>query len=313
MTQQAARPFRRQEAGVVLGYHLAGKGNGFGFVHARVNAIVFGVVGPGGAQETVVAVVGYFIGFPVVANANGGGVDERSATDQYGQDKGVKTAMSDREYTMDLDALAKMVLHGDHIGAEQWTVEALAETVEPKAIIDGALIPGMDEVGRRFKGGEYHLPEVLIAARAMKASLKHVRPLLSEADGPSIGRVVIGTVQGDLHDIGKNLVSMMLEGAGFEVLDLGVDVSPEAFVEAAEDEDTRLVCLSTLLTTTMPKIAETVKALDAAELRSGLKVMVGGAPVDQVFTDQIKADGYATDAPAAVELAKSLLGVGETS
>ncbi|HJM53579.1 MAG TPA: corrinoid protein [Dehalococcoidia bacterium] len=214
---------------------------------------------------------------------------------------------------MDLDALAKMVLHGDHIGAEQWTVEALAETVEPKAIIDGALIPGMDEVGRRFKGGEYHLPEVLIAARAMKASLKHVRPLLSEADGPSIGRVVIGTVQGDLHDIGKNLVSMMLEGAGFEVLDLGVDVSPEAFVEAAEDEDTRLVCLSTLLTTTMPKIAETVKALDAAELRSGLKVMVGGAPVDQVFTDQIKADGYATDAPAAVELAKSLLGVGETS
>ncbi len=211
---------------------------------------------------------------------------------------------------MDLSALSKMVVNGDHIGADQWTVDALAGAIEPRTIIDEALIPGMDEVGRRFKAGEYHLPEVLIAARAMKSSLKYVRPLLSESDGPTAGRVVIGTVQGDLHDIGKNLVAMMLEGAGFEVIDLGVDVSPQAFVDAAEEGNAGLVCLSTLLTTTMPKILETVTAINSAELRSGLKVMVGGAPVSQAFAEEIKADGYAPDAAGAVELAKSMLGHG---
>ncbi len=209
---------------------------------------------------------------------------------------------------MELNDLSQMVITGDHRGTEQWTRDALDAGVDPGTIIDQGLVPGMDEVGRRFKSNEFHMPEVLIAARAMKASMVLVRPLVSATGAASKGRVVIGTVQGDLHDIGKNLVSMMLEGAGYEVHDLGVDVSPQAFVAAVEEHDANLVGLSALLTTTMPSIAGTIEALENAELRSGVKVMVGGAPVSQEYANQIGADAYAPDSATAVETAQGLLG-----
>jgi len=209
---------------------------------------------------------------------------------------------------MNFQELSDMVLTGDNKGAEQWTRDALDAGAAPKEIIDKGLVPGMDVVGTRFKSNEFHMPEVLIAARAMKASMSLVRPLISEADSDPTGRVVIGTVQGDLHDIGKNLVSMMLEGAGFEVHDLGVDVSPQAFVEAAESRKANVVCLSALLTTTMPMMRNIIQAVEEAELRADVKILIGGAPVSQAYADQITADGYAPDGASAVDIAKSLLG-----
>jgi len=208
---------------------------------------------------------------------------------------------------MDFHELSALVIQGAHKAAEQWTADALQAGADPRAIIDDGLVPGMNEVGRRFKCNEYHMPEVLIAARAMKASMKLVRPLVSGAGARARGRVVIGTVRGDLHDIGKNLVSMMLEGGGFEVHDLGVDVSPRAFVQAVLDHKPDLVGLSGLLTTAMPMMGETVRALHAAGTRDGVKIMVGGAPVSQAYARQIGADGYAPDGATAVELADSLL------
>jgi 5-methyltetrahydrofolate--homocysteine methyltransferase len=165
----------------------------------------------------------------------------------------------------------------------------------------------MDEVGRRFKAAEYFMPEVLISARAMTTSMNIVRPLIASSDTNTRGNIVIGTVHGDLHDIGKNLVRMMFEGAGYNVRDLGVDVTPEAFVKAVEDQPTDLVCLSALLTTTMENMGKIVQALDDAELRTNTKVMVGGAPVSTAFAEKIGADAYAPDAGAAVESAAKLI------
>jgi len=208
---------------------------------------------------------------------------------------------------MNFQELSDMVLTGDNKGAEQWTKDALDAGVAPKEIIDKGLVPGMNVVGQRFKSNEFHMPEVLIAARAMKASMGLARPLIAEADVEPVGRVVLGTVQGDLHDIGKNLVGMMLEGAGFEVHDLGVDVSPQAFVEAAEAQKANIVCLSALLTTTMPMMRNVIEAVEEAELRASVKVLIGGAPVSQAYADQITADGYAPDGASAVDIAKTLL------
>ena len=203
----------------------------------------------------------------------------------------------------------QMVITGDSKGADTWTREALDAGITPKEIIDQGLIPGMDEVGRRFKSAEYYMPEVLISARAMTTAMNIVRPLISASDTAFRGRVVIGTVHGDLHDIGKNLVRMMLEGAGYDVRDLGVDVTPEAFVQAIEEESTDIVCLSALLTTTMGVMGTIVKALEEAELRNSTKIMVGGAPVSDAFAKKIGADAYAPDAAAAVETAARLISV----
>lgn len=208
---------------------------------------------------------------------------------------------------MDFNHLSQMIIEGDHKGAEQWTRSALQSGVGPRDIIDRGLIPGMDEVGRRFKSNEYHMPEVLISARAMKISMGIVRPLISGEAASSRGRVVIGTVRGDLHDIGKNLVAMMLEGAGFEVHDLGVDVSPEKFIKAVEEKNADLVGISSLLTTSMPMMKNTIDALRQAELFTKVRIMIGGAPVNQKFADQIGAHGYAPDGATAVEVATRLM------
>ena len=208
---------------------------------------------------------------------------------------------------MNFEDIQEMVITGNAKGAESWTNEALEAGVSPKDIIDLGLIVGMDEVGRRFKAEEYYMPEVLISARAMTTSMDIVRPLISASDTTSRGSVVIGTVHGDLHDIGKNLVRMMLEGAGYEVRDLGVDVTPEAFVKAVEDQPTDIVCLSALLTTTMDMMGKIVAALEDAELRTTTKVMVGGAPLSDAFAQKIGADAYAPDAAAAVERAAELI------
>jgi 5-methyltetrahydrofolate--homocysteine methyltransferase len=166
----------------------------------------------------------------------------------------------------------------------------------------------MDEVGRDFKAGELFVPEVLIAARAMKAGMDILRPLLAESDVPSAGKYLIGTVQGDLHDIGKNLVRMMVEGAGFETIDLGVDIQPDAFVAAVREYQPQIVGMSALLTTTMVQMRTTIEALEEAGLRDSVKIMVGGAPVTAAFAEEIGADAYAPDAATAVDRARSLVG-----
>jgi 5-methyltetrahydrofolate--homocysteine methyltransferase len=208
---------------------------------------------------------------------------------------------------MNFEDIQEMVITGNAKGAESWTNEALEAGIAPKDIIDQGLIIGMDEVGRRFKAEEYYMPEVLISARAMTTSMNIVRPLIAASDTTSRGSIVIGTVHGDLHDIGKNLVRMMFEGAGFDVRDLGVDVTPEAFVKAVEEQPTDIVCLSALLTTTMDMMGKIVEALENAELRSEIKVMVGGAPLSDAFANKIGADAYAPDAAAAVETATQLI------
>jgi 5-methyltetrahydrofolate--homocysteine methyltransferase len=179
--------------------------------------------------------------------------------------------------------------------------------IAPEVILQQGLIPAMTEVGRLFEIGEYFVPEMLIAARAMQAGLAILKPRLVAANIAAAGKVVIGTVQGDLHDIGKNLVAMMMEGAGFEIVDLGTDVSPEKFVAAARDHNANLMALSALLTTTMPKMEATIKAVQEAGLRDQVKVMIGGAPVTQGYADKIGADGYAADASRAASLAKTLV------
>ena len=209
---------------------------------------------------------------------------------------------------MNFQELSEMVIVGDHIGAEAWTQKALDSGISAKTIIDDGLIPGMDEVGRRFRENEYYMPDVLISARAMKISMALVRPLLADSGEATRGAVVIGTVQGDLHDIGKNLVGMMLEGAGYDVHDLGVDVSPEDFLKCVEENEAGILCMSALLTTTMPMMETTIKAASEAELRNKVKILVGGAPVSDAFAVRIGADGYAPDAARAVDLANSIMG-----
>jgi len=205
----------------------------------------------------------------------------------------------------DLRALAEAVIKGDQTTAVDVTKAALGEGVPAKQVLDEGLIAGMDVVGARFKKNEIYIPEVLIAARAMKMAMEILEPELAKAGVQPIGRLLIGTVQGDLHDIGKNLVAMMLKGAGFEVIDLGVDVAPEKFVEEAKTRGVHLIGMSALLTTTMPGMEKTIKALQDAGV--GAKVMVGGAPVTQSFAEKVGAQGYAPDAASAVDTAKSLV------
>jgi 5-methyltetrahydrofolate--homocysteine methyltransferase len=185
--------------------------------------------------------------------------------------------------------------------------QALAAKQDPAAILNEAMIAAMAEVGHRFECGEYYVPEMLIAARAMKAGTELLKPHLQRIEIKSAGKVVIGTVKGDLHDIGKNLVGMMLEGAGFQIVDLGTDVSPEKYVDAVRTSGANIVGLSALLTTTMPNMKDVVDALEKAGLRGKVKVMVGGAPLNDEFARQIEADGYSQDASRAVTLAKSLI------
>ena len=185
--------------------------------------------------------------------------------------------------------------------------QALESGVDPAAILNQGMIAAMAEVGKRFEEGEFYVPEMLIAARAMQSGLALLKPHLQQTDIKSSGKVVIGTVKGDLHDIGKNLVAMMLEGAGFEIVDLGTDVAPERFVEAARQHGAQIVALSALLTTTMPSMKTTIEALSAAGLRAQVKVMIGGAPITQDYANQIGADGFSPDASRAVATAKSLI------
>lgn len=196
------------------------------------------------------------------------------------------------------------VLEGDAVTAKRVTEEALTAGVDPQKLVSDYMIPAMDEAGRRFECNDYFVPELLIAARAMKASLELIRPLLTARGDQPAGRVAIGTVKGDLHDIGKNLVAALLEGGGFEVVDLGVDVAPEKFVAAVKEKNINIVALSALLTTTMPSMKVTIDALKQAGLRNQVKVMIGGAPVTQKYADEIGADGYSDNAAAAVALAR---------
>ena len=206
---------------------------------------------------------------------------------------------------VDLKALAEAVIKGDQNAAVDMTKAALEDGMAPKSILDDGLIAGMDIIGDRFKKNEVYIPEVLIAARAMKMAMEVLEPELVKAGVKPVGKLVIGTVQGDLHDIGKNLVAMMLKGAGFEVIDLGVDVKPEKFAEQVKASGVQLVGMSALLTTTMPGMEKTIKILKESGLST--KVIIGGAPVTKDYADKIGADGYAADAASAVDMAKSLV------
>ena len=205
----------------------------------------------------------------------------------------------------DLKALADAVIKGDQSTAVEITKSALEEGTAAKNVLEEGLIAGMDVVGARFKNNEIYIPEVLIAARAMKMAMEILEPELVKAGVKPVGKFLIATVQGDLHDIGKNLVAMMLKGAGFEVIDLGVDVGPEKFVELVKAKGVQLVGMSALLTTTMPGMERTIKALKEAGVSA--KIMIGGAPVTQGYADKIGADGYAADAASAVDMAKNLV------
>jgi len=208
----------------------------------------------------------------------------------------------------DLTKLHDAILNGDAKTSVAVTKEALAENVDPMDLVTKYMVPAMDEVGRRFECEEYFVPELLLAARAMKGSLELIRPLLIARGDKPVATVVIGTVKGDLHDIGKNLVSAMLEGGGFEIIDLGSDVSPDKFVEAVKTTGANIVALSALLTVTMPSMKTTIEALKTAGLREQVKVMVGGAPVTNQYAQEIGADGYGESASSAVHLARKLAG-----
>ncbi|HUW20703.1 MAG TPA: corrinoid protein [Sedimentisphaerales bacterium] len=205
----------------------------------------------------------------------------------------------------DLKALADAVVRGDQKTAVELTKAALQKRVAVKSILDEGLIGGMDILAARWKRNEVYIPEVLIAARAMKTAMEVLEPELAKAGVQPIGKFMIGTVQGDLHDIGKNLVAMMMKGAGFQVTDIGIDVPAEKFVEQARASKAQLVGMSALLTTTMPAMEKTLKAMREAGVTA--RILVGGAPVTQAYADKIGADGYAPDAASAVDLAKSLL------
>lgn len=207
-----------------------------------------------------------------------------------------------------MEALAQAIINGKAPDAVSLTQAALAEGVSPEKVLNQGLVAGMNVVGVKFKNNEFYVPEVLIAARAMAKSMEILEPKLIETGVEPKGVVAIGTVKGDLHDIGKNLVAMMLKGAGFQIMDLGVDVKPEKFVEAVRN-GAGVVALSALLTTTMPAMKNTIEALKAENVRNQVKVMIGGAPVTQNYADEISADGYAADAASAVDTAKELLGV----
>ena len=199
------------------------------------------------------------------------------------------------------------VVDGQSALVQQKVTQALEAGENPAVILNDGMIAAMAEVGQRFEAGDFFVPEMLIAARAMQSGMALLKPHLALADVKSAGKVVIGTVKGDLHDIGKNLVAMMLEGAGFEIKDLGTDVTPEKFVSEAQASGAQIVAMSALLTTTMPNMKTTVEALKAAGFRNSVKVLIGGAPITDAYAQQIGADGYAADASRAVAVAKSLL------
>jgi 5-methyltetrahydrofolate--homocysteine methyltransferase len=207
-----------------------------------------------------------------------------------------------------LESIYQAVLDGDAGGAQAGVKAALGAGLTADAILKDGLIAAMGEVGRLFEENEYFVPEMLVSARAMQSGLSLLKPLLAESGAEPAGKIIMGTVKGDLHDIGKNLVSMMLEGAGFEVVDLGTDVAPDKFMKAVHEHQPQLIGMSALLTTTMPSMSGTIKALQEAGLRDKVKVMIGGAPVTDGYAKQIGADGYSPDASSAVRLAKSLLG-----
>jgi len=206
------------------------------------------------------------------------------------------------------EQLSTAILEGDVEKAPKWVARGLKEGLSAKEILDNGLVPGMNEVGLRFKSGDMFVPEVLMSADAMQASLTILRPALVASGAKLLGRIVLGTVKGDLHDIGKNLVGMMCEGAGFEVVDLGFNVDPERFIEAIKQHQPDMVGMSALLTTTMRAMALTIRAIEEAGLRNKVKIMVGGAPVDAAFAERIGADGYGSNAPAGVDLAKQFAG-----
>ena len=205
----------------------------------------------------------------------------------------------------DMEALKNAVIKGDQATAKDITTKAIEEGMDPESILNDGLIAGMNVIGAAFKKNEVYVPEVLIAARAMKTAMEILEPKLVEAGVEPIGKVVMGTVQGDLHDIGKNLVSMMLKGAGFNVIDLGTDVSPDKFLQAAKQHGAQIAGLSALLTTTMPMMEKTVTAFKDAGIDT--KVMIGGAPVTRDYADKIGAAGFAADAASAVDIAKKLV------
>lgn len=211
------------------------------------------------------------------------------------------------ESSLDLGELYESILTGDASRAIEITQAALAANVDPQVMVNEQMIPAMDEAGRRFENSEFFVPELLIAGRAMKGALNLLRPLLAQQGVEPVGRVVIGTVKGDLHDIGKGLVASMLEGGGFEVIDLGVDVPSERFVTEAIEHDADIVAVSALLTTTMTGMKDVVQALRESGVRDRCRIMIGGAPVTQQFANSIGADGYSANASAAVDLARSIV------
>ncbi len=204
----------------------------------------------------------------------------------------------------DLKQLYEAVVNGDAKASQSITQQALAEGIDPLKLVNEYMVPAMDEVGRKFESNEYFVPELLISARAMKAALDLIRPLLTARGDQPVGRVAIGTVKGDLHDIGKNLVASLLEGGGFEVIDLGVNVAPEKFIETVQHKNANIIAMSALLTTTMPAMKTTIEALKQAGVRAKVKVLIGGAPITQKYADEIGADGYSENAVGAVALAK---------
>ncbi len=203
--------------------------------------------------------------------------------------------------------VAESVIKGDFQTVRKLTQEMIDSNVDPIQIINEGLMAGMNVVGVRFKAGDMFVPEVMMSAKAMSSGIELVKPLIAESNMPSAGKVIIGTVKGDLHDIGKKLVIMMLESAGFQIIDLGVDISPETFVKAVKEHKPQIVGMSALLTTTMLYMKETIEVLEEEGLRDSVKVIIGGAPVTQSFADQIGADGYASDAAVATDLCKTLV------
>ena len=208
-----------------------------------------------------------------------------------------------------LDVLKEAIVKGNLAVAVETTQKAVAEGCDPQHVINDYMSKAMEEVGQRFEEGKAFVPELLMAARAMKGALEILKPLLKGDKTKLLGTVAIGTVKGDLHDIGKNLVASMLEGCGFEVINLGIDVSSEKFIQAVKEHNVNLICLSALLTTTMSYMKEVIEALEKAGLRNEVKVMVGGAPVNENFAKGIGADGYGSNANSAVSLAKKLMAV----
>lgn len=207
-----------------------------------------------------------------------------------------------------IETIYKGILDGNQVLVVQQVTEALNAHLSPDLILKDGLVAAMSEVGRLFENGDYYVPEMLIAAKAMQAGLKLLKPYLADTGVKAVGRVIIGTVAGDLHDIGKNLVAMMLEGGGFEVIDLGTDIKPDLFVSSVREHKPDIVAMSALLTTTMPNMQVTIKALEDAGLRNEVKVIIGGAPVTEEYANKIGADGFGNDASLAVKVARSLIG-----